>query len=77
MQVHAAALQLDLVNLALAVVLAAGLERQQLRVSGQALQRGEHLSYRHAPSVATRAPREDWQGRYAVSPGTTREPWPV
>ena len=40
MQVDAAALPLDLVELTLAVVLAGGLERQHLAVSGEALQLG-------------------------------------
>jgi hypothetical protein len=56
MQIHPAAPQLDLVDLPFAVLLAAGLQRQQLRVSREALQLREHLSYRHAPRVVTRTP---------------------
>jgi hypothetical protein len=38
MQVHPAALPVDLVDLTFAVILAAGLERQQLRVPREPLQ---------------------------------------
>jgi hypothetical protein len=43
-QVHPAALPLDLVDLALAVVLTTGLERQQLSVPRERLERGQHVS---------------------------------
>ena len=46
-QVDAAALELELVDLALAVVLATGLERQDLKVAGQVLELGQQFSYRH------------------------------
>jgi hypothetical protein len=48
MQVNAAALKLNLVKLALAVLLAPGLEGQDLHVPGKVLQLGEQLSYSHA-----------------------------
>jgi hypothetical protein len=46
-QVDPAALELELVDLALAVILATGLERQDLQVARQALELGQELSYRH------------------------------
>jgi len=49
MQVYPVALPLDLIDFALAVVLAAGLEDEQLGVPR------EHVSYGHAPSVAISA----------------------
>jgi hypothetical protein len=52
-QVHPAALPLDLIDLALAVVLAAGLEGKQLRVARKYLEGSQQLMYRHALSVAT------------------------
>jgi hypothetical protein len=52
MQVHAAALPLDLVELALAVVLTAGLEGEHVCVPREALELGEQLSNRHALSVS-------------------------
>jgi len=51
-QVHAAALPLDLIDLAFAVVLTAGLEGEQLGVPRKHLERDKHLSYGHALSVA-------------------------
>jgi hypothetical protein len=53
-QVHPAALPLDLIDLALAVVLTTGLERQQLSVPRERLERGQHVSYSHPLSVARR-----------------------
>jgi hypothetical protein len=50
MQVHPAALPLDLIDLAFAVVLAAGLERKQLRIPREPPWRAVS---RHAPSAAT------------------------
>jgi hypothetical protein len=47
-QVHPVALELKLVDLALAVVLTAGLEGEQLRVPRERLKCGQHVSYRHA-----------------------------
>jgi hypothetical protein len=44
--------ELDLIHLALAVVLVAGLEREQLSISRKLLQLDQELSYRHAFSVA-------------------------
>ena len=55
MQVHPAALDLDLIDLALAVVLAPSLERQQLRVPREHLEGCQYVSYGHASSVATAA----------------------
>jgi hypothetical protein len=46
-QIHPAALKLELVDLALAVLLAAGLERQHLEVAGKMLQAGKELSNGH------------------------------
>jgi hypothetical protein len=46
-QVHPAALDLELVNLALAVVLAAALEGQNLEVAGEALELRQQVSYGH------------------------------
>jgi hypothetical protein len=54
-QLHPAALPLDLIDLSLAVVLAAGLKSQQLRVSRERLEGCQHVSHGHAPSVATTA----------------------
>jgi hypothetical protein len=54
-QVDPAALPLDLIDLALAVVLAPGLEGQQLGVAGKHLEGREHVSYCHALSVAVSA----------------------
>jgi hypothetical protein len=53
-QVHVdpAALELELINLALAVVLTAGLEGQHLQIAGEALELGQQVSYRHLRSVA-------------------------
>jgi hypothetical protein len=48
-QLDSAALEFELVDLALAVVLAAGLEREQVRISREVLQQ---FSYRHELSVA-------------------------
>ena len=54
MQVHPAALPLDLVDLALAVVLASSLEGQQLGITREHLKRRQHVSYGHTLSVALR-----------------------
>jgi hypothetical protein len=54
-QVHLAALPLNLVDLALAVVLAARLEGQQLSVLRQPLEASKQVSYCHALSVAASA----------------------
>jgi molybdopterin-binding protein len=54
-QVHPPPCPLHLIDLALAHVLAAGLEGEQLRVPRERLKGGEHVSYGHAPSVATTA----------------------
>ena len=48
MQLDPAALPLDLVDLALAVLLAARLERQHLRVLREVLQPSQHLSNGHS-----------------------------
>jgi hypothetical protein len=47
-QVHPAAMELELVDLALAVVLAAGLEDEDLQVARQVLELGQQFSYRHS-----------------------------
>jgi hypothetical protein len=57
-QVNPAALELEFVELALAVVLAAGLEREQFGISRELLQLGQQFSYRHALSVASSAHTE-------------------
>jgi hypothetical protein len=51
-QVDVAALPLDLVDLALAVVLTASLERQHLRVPRKLLQRAQHLLNGHSAKLA-------------------------
>jgi len=55
MQVDPVALPLDLIDFALAVVLAAGLEGEQLGVPRERLEGCQHVSYGHAPSVAMSA----------------------
>jgi hypothetical protein len=57
-QVDPATLELELVDLPLAVVLAAGLEREQFGISRELLQLGQQFSYRHALSVASSAHTE-------------------
>jgi hypothetical protein len=54
-QVDPAALELELVDLALAVLFAAGLEGQHLQVAGEALELGQQVSYRHPLNVARQA----------------------
>jgi hypothetical protein len=54
-QVDPAALPLDLIDLALAVVLAVGLRGQQLGVPRERLKGCQQVSYGPAPSVATTA----------------------
>jgi hypothetical protein len=51
-QVDPAALPLDLIDLAFAVVLTAGLEGQQLGVARERLEGSQQVSHGHAPSVA-------------------------
>jgi hypothetical protein len=46
-QVDAAALELELVDLALAVVVAAGLEGEDLQVAREVLEFGQQFSYGH------------------------------
>jgi hypothetical protein len=53
-------LELELVDLAIAVVLAAGLEREQFGISRELLQLSQQFSYRRALSVA-RAARTEMQ----------------
>jgi thioredoxin reductase len=55
-QVDPAALELEFVDVALAVVLAAGFERKHLGIAGHPLERRQHVSYCHVPSVASQAP---------------------
>ena len=45
----------SLVELAFAVVFAAGLEGEDLQVAGEALELGQQVSYRHLRSVARQA----------------------
>jgi hypothetical protein len=70
-QVHPAALPLDFIKLAFAVVLTAGLEREQLRVSQKALQFGEHLvlssTQSSEPSAISEAPCRSCRGSMASS----------
>jgi len=54
MQVHPAALPLNLVDLAPALLLAARLHRQDLSIARKVLQRDQHLSHRHTPRVVAR-----------------------
>jgi hypothetical protein len=54
-QVDAAALELDLVDLAFAILFAAGFEGEQFRVARKPLQGGQQVLDRHALSVAARA----------------------
>jgi hypothetical protein len=58
-QIDPAALELELVHLALAVVLAARLEREQFGISRQLLQFSQQFSYRHA-SLLCQAQRLDF-----------------
>jgi hypothetical protein len=53
-QIHPAALPLHVIDLALAVVLASGLEGQQLGIPREHLERCQHVSYGHPLSVALR-----------------------
>jgi hypothetical protein len=53
--VNPSALELELVDLALPVILAAGLEGQDLKVAGEVLKLGQQFSYGHALSVARRS----------------------
>ena len=54
-QEHPATLPLDLIDLLLAVVLAAGLEGEQFRIPRERLEGCQQISYGHAPSVAATA----------------------
>ena len=54
MQVDPATLPLHVIDLALAVVLASGLEGQQLGIPREHLERRQHVSYGHTLSVALR-----------------------
>jgi hypothetical protein len=58
-QIHPAALKLEPVDLALAVVLTTSLEGQDLQVAGEMLELGQQFSYRHPLTVA-------WQALYVV-----------
>ena len=55
MQTDPVALELDVIQLCLAVLLAPGLHGQHLGISREPLQRGQHVSYGHPPRVANRA----------------------
>jgi len=54
-QVDPAALELELVDLALAVIFAAGLEGEDLKVAGQVLELGQQFLYGHPLTVALQA----------------------
>jgi hypothetical protein len=54
-QVHPAALALDLIDLAFAVVLASGLEGEQFGFPRERLEGCQHVSHSHALSVARAA----------------------
>jgi hypothetical protein len=54
-QIHAAALELELVDLTLAEVLTPGLEGQDLQVAGKVLELGQQLSNCHPLTVALQA----------------------
>jgi hypothetical protein len=54
-QIDPGALELELVDLALAVVLTASLEGQDLQVAGEVLELGQQFSYRHPLTVARQA----------------------
>jgi hypothetical protein len=54
-QVDPAALELEFVDLALAVVFIASLEGEHLKVAGEALELDRQVSYRHLRSVACQA----------------------
>jgi hypothetical protein len=51
-QIDPAALELELVDLTLAVLLATGLESEDLQVAGQVLELGQQFSYCHPLTVA-------------------------
>jgi hypothetical protein len=51
-QVDPAALELELVDLALAVVLAPGLKGEDLQIARKVLELSQHVSYCHPLSVA-------------------------
>jgi hypothetical protein len=78
MQIDPAALQLDVVQLYLAVLLTPGLHGQHLGVSQEPLQRGKQVSYGHPSRVANRAvwavlsPRE-WPWRARLNETSPRE----
>jgi hypothetical protein len=55
-QVDRAALELELVDLALTVIMAAGLEREQFGISRELLQLGQQFSYRHASLLCQAQP---------------------
>src|SRR4029453_14901110 len=58
MEINPAALELELLDLALAVLLPPGLERQDLQVAGEVLEFGEEFSDGH-PSLLCQARRLD------------------
>jgi hypothetical protein len=69
-EVHPAALPLHLIDLAFAVVLATGLEGEQLCVPRERLECYQHVSHCHALRVATSARSVDeatqaWHGHFA------------
>jgi hypothetical protein len=72
MQVHPAALPLDLIDLALAVVLTTGLERQQLSVPRERLERGQPVSNSHSLSLARRTLYVALDWVLTVAPRPTR-----
>jgi hypothetical protein len=73
-QVDAAALELELVDLALAVVFAAGLEGEDLQVAREVLELGQQLSYGHLTqcSVLSAVCGVELGGNCSISSDRTR-----
>ena len=73
-KVDPVALEFELVDLAFAVVLAAGLEGQDLQVTGKVLKLGQQVSYCHALSVARRALQviRSWAATGLMGPARNR-----
>jgi hypothetical protein len=73
-KVDPVALEFELVDLAFAVVLAGGLEGQDLQVTGKVLKLGQQVSYCHALSVARRALQviRSWAATGLIGPARNR-----
>jgi hypothetical protein len=76
-QIDAVALPLDLVDLALAVLLAASLEGQHLLILREVLQLSQHLSNDHSPRVAWLCTLSNTSSRKEVRSGARRVQKPV